>query len=641
MALTTDLHTVNTAHTIILSKFAEQNVAVPINLQISPEEIVEEWLKQFSIVMGSGQASRLSEVIHSQGWWRDHLAVSWDLRTINGLPNIIKFLGPVIANIGFQELRSADTGKFVPTVVKPFDGLEWIESMFTFETTYGIGKGMLRLVEDEGIWVAHMLYTSLQKLKGFEELLGESRPHGGNNSLEGGIRSGNWLEQRQRQKEFVDEDPTVLIIGAGQAGLNLAARLQTMGVSALLIDRNERVGDNWRSRYRTLVTHDPIQYCHMSYLPFPKNWPLFIPKDKLADWFEIYASAMELNIWLKTTVNKAEYSDKTRSWTVEVRRGNCKTRALQPKHLVVCTGQAGEPYIPTFPGQSSFQGKIYHGSRHKDASYGGDVRGKRVIVVGTGNSGHDIAQNYHECGANVQIVQRRGTYVIQAKKGLFMLHHGLYDEQGPPTDDADVYSQSLPIPVQFALNVGLTNRIKDAEAENIQGLQKAGFKLDFGHDGSGIYRKYITRGGGYYIDVGASQLIIEGKIGVVQSPDGINRFESDGLVLANDQKLEADIVVLATGFDNMRTTLRKSLGDKIADRCGDVWDLDAEGEVNTVSSFETSTFRVRSCNDQKANLTNSRCGVLLATRIFGSWEVALHFVEHTLGLWRCRLRLLT
>ncbi len=212
------------------------------------------------------------------------------------------------------------------------------------------------------------------------------------------------------------------------------------------------------------------------------------------------------------------------------------------------------------------------------------MAGKRVVVVGTGNSGHDIAQNYFEAGAaEVTMLQRRGTYVIQASKGLFMLHEGLYDETGPPIEDADVYGQSLPIPVQFALNVGLTPQIKEAEKDNIEGLEKAGFKLDFGHDGSGIYRKYVTRGGGYYIDVGASQLIIDRKIKVVQSPEGIQGFEEHNLILGDGRKLPADIVVLATGYDNMRTTARKVLGDKIADRAKDVWDLDEEGEVNAVS----------------------------------------------------------
>jgi cation diffusion facilitator CzcD-associated flavoprotein CzcO len=318
-------------------------------------------------------------------------------------------------------------------------------------------------------------------------------------------------------------------------------------------------------------------------MKFPENWPLFTPKDKLADWFELYASAMELNIWLKSTVASATFNDQTQSWTVDISRTGIPSRTVNPQHIVFCTGHAGEPRIPSFPGQSSFKGSVYHGSQHKDATFQDDVKGKKVVVVGTGNSGHDISQNYHESGAQVTMLQRAGTYVISAKKGLFMLHEGMYDEGGPPIEDADIVGQSLPIPVQFALNVGLTEKIKAAEKTSLDGLEKAGFKIDYGNDGSGIYRKYVTRGGGYYIDVGASQLIIDGKIKVEQSPEGIKGFDENALVLTDGRKLEADVVVLATGFDNMRTTLRKALGDKIADRCKDVWDLDEEGEVNAVS----------------------------------------------------------
>lgn len=209
-------------------------------------------------------------------------------------------------------------------------------------------------------------------------------------------------------------------------------------------------------------------------------------------------------------------------------------------------------------------------------------------------TGHDIAQNYYENGAHATMLQRSGTYVISAKQGLFMLHEGMYDEQGPPTEDADIAGQSLPIAVQFALNVGLTDQIKEAEKANLEGLERAGFKLDFGHDGSGIYRKYITRGGGYYIDVGASQLVINGEIKVEQSPDGIQGFSENALILADGRALEADVVVLATGYDNMRTTLRKALGDKVADRCKDVWDLDEEGEVNAVSLNHVTVLSVLS-----------------------------------------------
>lgn len=320
----------------------------------------------------------------------------------------------------------------------------------------------------------------------------------------------------------------------------------------------------------------------MAYMPFPSNWPLFTPKDKLGDWFESYASMMELNVWMSSTVSSTTYDDITRTWTVEVLRGDSSTRTLHPHHIVLCTGHAGEALIPSFPGQENFKGQAYHASFHKDAAEAGDAKGKKVVVVGTGNSGHDISQNYCENGASVTMLQRRGTYVISAAKGLFMLHEGMYDEGRPPTEDADIAGQSLPIPIQFALNVDLTKKITEVEKANVEGLTRAGFKIDFGDDGSGIYREYITRGGGYYIDVGASQLIIDGKIAVKQSPGGISHFEQDGIVLADGTKMEADIVVLATGYDDMRTTCRKVMGDAVVDRCKDVWDLDEEGEVNAM-----------------------------------------------------------
>ncbi|ORY64474.1 putative flavin-containing monooxygenase YUCCA3 [Pseudomassariella vexata] len=550
---------------------------------LDPKDIASQWLEKFAEVLSTGDASKLDRIIFQDAWWRDQLAVTWDMRTLHGLDRISSYLAPNIAEIGFQKLKLQDTGIYQPREESPSSGLSWVESMFSFETAVGRGKGMLRLVQDQdGTYRALMIYTALQEIKGHEELIGARRPHGGNESLKDGVKMENWLERRQKEVEFKDGDPAVLIIGAGQSGLNVGARLRNVGISSLLIDKNERVGDNWRNRYRTLVTHDPVQYTHMAFMKFPSNWPLFTPKDKLGDWFEIYGSAMELNIWLKTTVKSASYDDATQLWTVSVLRNSSEERILKPKHIVFATGHAGEPKIPTFSGQEKFKGIVYHGSQHEDATVKGHMAGKKVIVVGTGNSGHDIAQNYYECGANVSMLQRRGTYVISAKKGLFMLHEGIYDETGPPIEDADICAQSLPIPIQFALNVGLTERIKEAERENIEGLTKAGFKLDFAEDGSGIYRKYITRGGGYYIDIGASQLIIDGKIKVIQSPDGIEGFEENALVLADGRKLEADIVVLATGFDNMRTTARKILGDKIADRAKDVWDLDEEGEVNTM-----------------------------------------------------------
>ncbi|KAL5356872.1 hypothetical protein BJX96DRAFT_187827, partial [Aspergillus floccosus] len=549
---------------------------------VEPRAIAQQWLTALDTLLARADLAQLPQLFHDDSWWRDMLALDWDLRTVNTAPAIADYLRRTQPHAELAALRLQHQGRFQPRLETPAPGLTWVSSMFFFETRAGRGTGVLRLTQDDtGAWKAYAVYTALQELKGLEEPLGPRRAQGTIESMPGGLSKGNWLERRKRQVEFLDEEPTTLVVGAGQAGLNMGARLQSLGVSCLIVDRNERIGDNWRNRYRTLVTHDPAEFTHMAYLPFPKNWPQFTPKDKLADWFEAYAQIMELNVWLQTTVTGAVYDDVTAQWTVTVSRADGSQRTLRPRHLVWCTGHSGEPRIPSFPGQTDFRGRVYHGSQHRDAAED-DVRGKKVVVVGTGNSGHDIAQNFYENGAEVTMLQRSGTYVITADKGVFMMHEGLHDEYGPPTEEADIIAESLPYPVQFALNVHFTKKVAAAEKNILDGLQRAGFELDFGVDGAGISRAYMTRGGGYYIDVGCSPLIADGKIKVKRSPEGIAGFNERSLLLKDGSALDADIVVLATGYDNMRTTVRKVLGDRVADRCKDVWDLDEEGEVNAM-----------------------------------------------------------
>ncbi|KAJ5904215.1 hypothetical protein N7504_006598 [Penicillium tannophilum] len=544
-----------------------------------PRAIVQQWLNALQAQLSQPDSIVLKYLFHAESWWRDMLALDWDMRTLHTAAEIQDFLRKCQAQVQLSSFKLQDQGKWQPRVEQVVDGLSWVSSMFFFETAVGKGSGMIRLTQGaDECWRAYAVYTSLQEMTGAEEPIGKRRAAGTTESMPGGLASGTWIERRERQKEFLDSEPTVLVVGAGQAGLNIGARLQNLGLSCLIVDKHERVGDNWRKRYRTLVTHDPAEFTHMAYLPFPQNWPQFTPKDKLGDWFEAYASIMELNVWVKTSVASAEYNDTTAEWKVNVTRGDGASRTLRPRHVVWCTGHSGEARIPSFPNQASFKGTVYHGSQHTDAS-DSDVRGKKVIVVGTGNSGHDIAQNYYENGADVTMLQRSGTYVITAEKGVFMMHEGMHEDGGPPTEECDIVSESLPFPVQFALSVHNTKRFAAAEKETLDGLRKAGFQLDFGVDGAGIARAYMTRGGGYYIDVGCSQLIIDGKIKVKHSPRGITGFGPRELCLEDGSTLPADIVVLATGYDNMRTTVRKVLGDKIADRCQDVWDLDNEGEL--------------------------------------------------------------
>ncbi|GFF84489.1 hypothetical protein CNMCM6936_002393 [Aspergillus lentulus] len=572
--------------TLAQSHYVIQLPITPITIgTLNPRDIAQQWLTNLETQLGKLPVPqlKLSELFHKDSWWRDMLALDWDFHTIHTVSEIEQYISRNQSRARLTAFRLQQMGRFQPKIETPVEGLRWISSIFFFESRVGRGTGVLRLTQDgAGVWKAYSLYTSLQELKGFEEPLGLQRPEGTIESMPRNPSKENWLERRQRQLEFQNEDPTVLLVGAGQAGLNTAARLQSLGISCLLVDRNERIGDNWRKRYRTLVTHDPVEFTHMAYLPFPRNWPQFTPKDKLADWFEAYASIMELNVWLKTRVKSAVYDDAKAQWSVTVVRGDTGSeRVLHPRHIVWCTGHSGEPKIPTFPGQAQFKGTVYHGSQHHDASdY--DVKGKKVVVVGTGNSGHDIAQNFYENGADVTMLQRSGTYVITAAKGVLMQHEGLHEENGPSTEEADIISESLPYPVKFALDVHFTKRAYKAEKDILDGLTAAGFELDVGVDGAGISRAYMTRGGGYYIDVGCSQLIADRKIKIKRSPEGIAGFNDRELLLKDGSALDADIVVLATGYDNMRTTVRKVLGDRVADRCRDVWDLDEEGEINAM-----------------------------------------------------------
>ncbi|KAJ5627946.1 hypothetical protein N7490_010174 [Penicillium lividum] len=568
---------------------------------VDPQAIVQQWFNDLETQLSRPGSIDLVELFHAESWWRDMLALDWDMRTLHTAAEIQDFLRKHQGQALLSRFKIQNQGKWKPKVEQVVGRLSWISSMFFFQTAVGNGSGMVRLTQGvDGCWRAYAVYTSLQEMTGAEEPVGKRRTEGTTESMPGGLAGGTWIERRERQKEFLDSEPTVLVIGAGQAGLNMGARLQNLGLSCLIVDKHERVGDNWRKRYRTLVTHDPAEFTHMAYLPFPQNWPQFTPKDKLGDWFEAYASIMELNVWVQTSVASAEYNDDTAEWKVAVTRGDGSSRTLRPRHVVWCTGHSGEALIPSFPNQESFQGTIYHGSQHTDAS-DSDVTGKKVIVVGTGNSGHDIAQNYYENGASVTMLQRSGTYVITAEKGVFMMHEGMHEDGGfvlfallsislrgifidivldsPPTEECDIVSESLPFPVQFALSVHATKRFAAAEMETLDGLCRAGFQLDFGVDGAGIARAYMTRGGGYYIDVGCSKLIIDGKIKVKHIPRGITGFGPRELYLEDGSTLPADIVVLATGYDNMRTTVRKVLGDEIADRCQDVWDLDNEGEL--------------------------------------------------------------
>ncbi|KAI1741871.1 hypothetical protein F4680DRAFT_457637 [Xylaria scruposa] len=556
---------------------------------LDPSKVATNVVENFNKALDRGDYSTIANLFVEDGHWRDHLALSWVFRTIQTPSRILDFLQSCAKSRDSFRLKSVDvdagTAVRRPKII-PIDAsgsVSGIQFFIRVTTVLGSGTGLVRLVEQGGHWKIFTLYTKLEELRGHEEAINDRRIKGAEHGGKPGRK--NWAEKRAAEVDFnAGNEPAVLVIGAGQAGLTAAARLKMLGVDTLVIDQNERVGDNWRKRYHQLVLHDPVWYDHLPYLNFPAQWPIFTPKDKLAQFFESYATLLELNVWTKTELVYTRWDESKKAWTVIVNRkredGTSDIRTFHPRHLIQATGHSGKKNQPSIKGVENFKGdRLCHSSEFPGASK--NSRGKKAIVVGSCNSAHDIAQDFLEKGYDITIVQRSSTHVVSSKAITEIALKGIYSEDGPPVNDADILLHGLPTSVLKAIHVKIAERQAECDKEILDGLDKAGFKVDRGPDGAGLFFKYFQRGGGYYIDVGASQLIADGKIKVKQGQE-IDEVLPHGLRFQDGTELEADEIVFATGYQNMRTQTRIMFGDEVADRVGDVWGFNDEGEIRTI-----------------------------------------------------------
>ncbi len=535
---------------------------------------VDNWLAQFEDALARPGDGALKALFHPDSYWRDVLALSWTLQTVNGRDAILETLksqAPPAAPSGF----AVDPDRAAPRQVTRA-GTSSIEAIFKFETALGRGDGILRLIPDaaDGNRLkAWTLLTALQELKGFEEQLGVARPRGSAYSRD--FRGPNWLDLRKASADYADRDPTVLVIGGGQSGLCIAARLKQLKVDTLIVDREVRIGDNWRKRYHALTLHNQVQVNHLPYMLFPPNWPTYIPKDKLANWFEAYVEGMELNFWTATEFEGGHYDETLGRWTVTLRRGDGSQRIMHPKHVVLATGVSGIPNLPEIPGLKNFAGKVMHSSGYDD---GENWKGKKALVIGTGNSGHDIAQDLYSSGAEVTLVQRSSTLIVSIEPSA-QLVYAPYNEG--TLEDNDLIGASMPLALARKSHAMTTDKSREFDKDLLAGLERVGFKLDFGEDNTGWQFKYLTRGGGYYFNVGCSDLIIKGDIKLRQFAD-LDGFTAEGARTRDGETIAADLIVLATGYKRQEELVRKLFGETVADRVGTIWGFGEAQELRNM-----------------------------------------------------------
>ncbi|TPI52225.1 NAD(P)/FAD-dependent oxidoreductase [Mesorhizobium sp. B3-1-7] len=532
-------------------------------LERTPTTKAQALLDKFGKALEAGDIDSAVNCFQADCYWRDLVTFTWNLKTMEGRDQIRDMLQATLAS-------TKPTGWAVAKGEEANEDGGVITAWITFETGVARGFGLVRFKGDL-IWT---LLTTMAELKDHEEKAGFTRPLGAKHGH--GKDRKTWREERDDEIAELghSRQPYVVIIGGGQGGIALGARLKQLGVPAIIIEKNERPGDSWRRRYKSLCLHDPVWYDHLPYIDFPKNWPVFAPKDKIGDWLEMYTKVMELNYWSSTTAKSAKYDDKAKEWTIVVERDG-KEITLKPKQLVLATGMSGKANWPRYKGQDIFKGEQQHSSTHPGPD---KYRGKKVVVIGSNNSAHDICAALWEGGADVTMVQRSSTHIVKSDTLMDIGLGALYSEQavenGMTTRKADMIFASLPYRILHEFQIPLYEQMKERDAKFYDDLEKAGFMLDWGDDGSGLFMKYLRRGSGYYIDVGACDLVIDGSIKLKSGPGAaVQELTETGVKFVDGTELPADLVIYATGYGSMNGWAADLISQDVADKVGKVWGL--------------------------------------------------------------------
>jgi cation diffusion facilitator CzcD-associated flavoprotein CzcO len=534
-------------------------------------QTTEAWIDAFDAALARGDERALSGLFAKDGHWRNLFGLSWQFATFSVNDIMVRDLLQSAREVRAEGFR-IDAAPLPPRR-SVMAGREVIEAIFSFNTTNGPGYGALRLLPATGeLARAWTISTSLD----FDRICEAHTRHAAPISQIRDFVGPDWLEQRQASSTYDGREPDVLIVGGGHTGISAAVELKRIGLSALIVGREERIGDNWRLRYRGLKLHNKTPVNHLRYLPFPLTFPDYIPKDQIANWLEHYVDIFDIGFWTRTSFEGASYDDASARWTARITRKGVP-RTLRPKHIVLATSVSGTPNIPHIDGIDSFKGQVLHSSRFRA---GRGWAGRSVVVFGTGTSAHDICQELHASGAIVTMVQRSPTMVVNVEPA--QIYDKTYLGDGPPIETRDILNSGVPFPVMRIAHKRITDEVKRLDAPLLSRLEQAGFRLEFGEDGTGWPLKFRTRGGGYYFNVGASELIAEKKIRLIQATD-IAQFEADGLRLKDGSALQAELFVLATGYKGIDNLLAKLFGDEVARRVGRVWGFDeTTGELRNM-----------------------------------------------------------
>lgn len=515
---------------------------------------VDQWLVRFADALAAPAGADWSALFVEDCYWRDFVAFTWNIATLEGREAIAAMAGQQAGAIRARDFKTDD-----PALAMTDENQGW----FTFETATARCRGHVQL--DGG--KAKVVLTAMLELIGHEEPGGKRRPLGVDHKA--AKHRTFWPDHRAEEIRTLGHtvQPYCLIVGGGQNGLQLAARLKRLGVPTLVIDALPNPGDCWRTRYKSLHLHDSIFMDHFPYLPFPDHWPLYTPTGKMGDWLEIYAKAMELNLWCSTTCTGARYDEAAGEWVVTVVKDGTEI-TLRPKQFVLATGLSGAKNMPQIKGMDRFKGRLCHSSDHQSDP---SMAGKRVVVIGANNSAHDICADMWEADADVTMIQRSPTIIVRAETMRGFSELLPYADPSVPSEFADLMLATAPFRARHASDIAMTEALKEIDAEFYARLEASGFMLSHGEDGTGFLAAYNRTASGYYIDVGGSELVITGEVKLAQGE--IAEITEHGVQMAGGQFLPADVIVCATGYRPMNEFVGKLISPEVEAKVGACWGL--------------------------------------------------------------------
>ncbi|WVR05527.1 hypothetical protein IAU60_002545 [Kwoniella sp. DSM 27419] len=540
-----------------------ESLGVTIPSDVDAVKEAELLTNRLSNVLGNGDAQGFADMFLDYGVWRDKLAYTWDYRTFNFKENILRAAADLLPTTRAKNFKFMTPA---PKIQEPYPDLAYLQFTVSFDTELVNASAVINAVYTKDGWKLWTVHSVIESLLQFPEL----PPADGH--MTGPV---SWETTRAQEDDQIK--PDVVIVGGGQNGLSLAARLKAVGVSTLIIERASEIGEVWRRRYEYLSLHFPHWADHFPYFPFPDHWPTYTPAQKLGLFMEWYASAMELPVWRKSQVIRAEQSSEGK-WTVQVNKDG-EVRTLNPKHVVMATSLCGVPTTPVIPGMQDWKAGIYRHSTAHDSSR--EFVGKKVLVVGTSSSGFDTAYDCARRGIDVTLLQRSPTYIMSLTHSVPRAIGAYEPKNGvrPDIEEVDRLAFATPVGPGEELARRNTQVLEDLDRELLDGLHARGLKTYRGQRETGVGTLGQTRNGGFYFDAGACEQIINGNIKVESGY--IEKFTEDKVILSGGREKEYDLIVFATGFSNTIDSVRNTLGDEIADRCGPIWGIDEEGEFKS------------------------------------------------------------